>query len=109
MTDLFEHAEKYPNGPGYARGSDTSREAAERLTARTFIHDAVIELLEGRADGLIVDEVRAVMERRLGRKFDRTTIGARFTELEKLGRIIKTDEKRQTPMGRNAAVYKLKK
>ncbi len=105
--NLFEHADRYPKAPGYARGSDTSKEAADKLTQRTVIHEAILRALTVNSQGLIVDDAKRFLESYMGRKFDRSTIAARFTELEKLGRIIMTDEKQKTPMGRNAHVYKI--
>lgn len=106
MTDIFSH--QYPESPGYARRSETSREAATRLTDRDIIHDKILKILKITPAGMTVDEMKPRIEVALDREFDRSTIAARFTELKAKALIVETDERRQTPRGRSALVYKLK-
>lgn len=104
---LFDYANRYPRGPGFQKNSDTSREAAKRLTSRESIETEVIKLVEeSGAHGVTVDEARDIIQRRLGREFERTSIGARFTELESQGRIVKAGQ-RNNGRGRNVNYYKI--
>ncbi len=111
MTDLFEHADRYPIVAGHAKGSDTSKEAADRLTDRTAIHKMILEILDHHYPlGLTVDEIKPIIEYKLRRNFDRSTIAARFTELKSAKfncSIIETPDKRLSPMNRLAHVYKI--
>jgi len=78
------------------------------LTSQGEVARAVLVALRDAGDhGLIVDESRIMVERALDRDFDRSTIAARFTELKARGMIRETDERRQTPRGRKAAVFKI--
>lgn len=97
----------YPNSPGYARNSDTSREAADRLTSKKALVDLIVNYLEHHQiyDGSTVDEAVVFCQQHLERKFDRSTIAARFTELEAQGVIVRTNDTRQSARGRRAAVY----
>lgn len=98
---------KFPEAPGYAKNSDTSRAAAQRLTDRTFIHEKILTILKITPAGMTVDEMKPRLEIAMDRVFDRSTVAARFTELKAAGKIAETDERRQTPMGRSATVYKI--
>ena len=105
MSNLFEHAEKYPREAGYAKGSETSREASEKLTSKQAISDAVLRLVDGSgAFGITVDDAREKIEVILNKKFERSTIGARFTELSRLN-IIRIAGKRDNGKGRNVNYY----
>ena len=98
----------YPNSPGYASGSATSRMAAEQLTGRGEIVMAVLRRLYVAANtGRTVDELKASIEATMERTFDRTTIGARVTELQALGYVQPTNDTRKTPRGRQATVFKI--
>ena len=106
--DLFDHADKYPISAGYAKDSDTSREAAHKVKDRHLIHDVIIELLvHAGKTGLTVDEAKPLVEAKLGRAMDRSTVAARFTELKAARRIYCLTDKRMTPMLRKAHVHVL--
>ena len=99
--DLFEHAERYPNAPGYRR-TDTSKEAAEKalpwnLTLRRQI------LLWMQASGLptTADECAARFE------IDKLAVRPRFTELKLEGLIEDTGIRRRNDSGRRAIVWRL--
>ena len=98
----------YPNSPGYAQGSATSKAAAEALSGHGEISSAVLRAVrDAGSHGLIVDEGKIIIERALERDFDRSTIAARFTELKILGLIEETNQRRKTPRERMAAVFKI--
>ncbi len=97
----------YPNSPGYAQGSETSRAAAESLSGHSELCLNILAVLRSSVSGLIVDDVKAMVERNLERSFDRSTIAARFTELKERGMIYETAETKKTPRGRAATVFKL--
>lgn len=96
----------YPNSPGYARNSATSREAAETLYNRDGLHFGVLQALYNNPHGLIVDDVKRIMQIYMKREFDRSTIAARFTELEAAGMIEATDKTAKTLRGKNATIYR---
>lgn len=103
---LFDYANRYPRAPGFQKNSDTSREAARRLTSRETIEAEVMGLVQqSGAHGITVDEARQVIEGSLGKAFERTSIAARFTELEAQGRIRKAGQ-RNNGKGRNVNYYK---
>lgn len=96
----------YPDTPGYARDSDTSREAAEKLTGKEFLHRHIVNFLTSKGThGATVDETKELLEEKTRREYDRSTIAARFTELEAAGRIVRTEATRKSARGRRASVY----
>lgn len=96
----------YPHSPGFAAGSETSQEAAERLTSKDELCGLIKRhLLEQVYNGSTVDEAKVYCEAQAGRDFDRSTVAARFTELTEAGEIALSTEKRLTPKRRNAGVY----
>lgn len=96
----------YPEDAGYAKNSDTSREAAEMLTDRTQIQNYVVRKIGNAGqNGMTVDEMKVAAEEYFRRGFDRSTIAARFTELEADKRIVKSNLKRKTPRKRWAYAY----
>ncbi len=97
----------YPNSPGYAQGSATSKAAAESLYNRDGLHYAVLNSLYNNHHGLVVDDVKRLMQVSMKREFDRSTIAARFTELEAAGMLIATEERGRTARGKSATIYKL--
>lgn len=97
----------YPNSPGYAKGSETSQAAAETLYNREGLHFAVLQCLYNKAQGLVVDDVKYLVQRSMGRDFDRSTVAARFTELEAQGLIESTDQRGVTARGKSATIYKI--
>lgn len=99
----------YPDTPGYARHSDTSKEAAENLTGKDALYSTILNYMRGLGYfGAIVDEALEVCEKCHARSYDRSTIAARFTELEAQGRIMRTNQTRKTARNRNASVYVVK-
>lgn len=98
----------YPNTPGFAKGSDTSREAAEQLTDKPKIWWSILNSIKSaNSHGLTVDEVKPMIQWLMQRDFDRSTVAARFTEMKELGYLEETDERRPTPRGRSATVWKI--
>lgn len=98
----------YPNSPGYARKSDTSREAAESLSGHRELSLTVLKVIYAAANhGLIVDEAKVIVERAMERDFDRSTIAARFSELKNQGYIEETAERRKTQRQKNATVFRI--
>lgn len=96
---------KYPDQPGYVAHSDTSREAAERFTRKDELRRMILRwLLDAGVAGLTSDEAFQMAQGR-DPDIDKTTIGARFTELHAEGAIIKTKAKRMTRHDRPASVY----
>lgn len=96
----------YPNTPGYAQGSTTSKAAAESLVGHGEVAAAVLRAVKGALNhGLTVDEAKIIIERGLERDFDRSTVAARFTELKMNGMIQETPRTRPTPRGRQATVF----
>lgn len=97
----------YPQSPGYAQGSATSREAAESLYNRDGLHFGVLNALYNNPHGLVVDDVKSLMQKSMNREFDRSTIAARFTELQAAGMLQETDLRGVTARGKSATIYKL--
>ena len=97
----------YPHSPGFAANSDTSREAADRLTSKDELQGFILNYLQHSCiyTGSTVDEAKERCESHFERTFDRSTIAARFTELTEAGQIVLTAEKRLTPRRRKAGVY----
>lgn len=98
----------YPDQPGFAAGSDTSQNAADKLTLRDELHTFISNRLEMiYPAGMTVDEMKVRVEQYFNRDFDRSTIAARFTELAdaKVRKIIALEETRLTPRNRPAHVY----
>lgn len=100
QPDLFASGAK-PVGPYHARGSDTSREAAERvrptLAAR---QDAVLRCLR-RFGPSTAEEIADV----LGLK-TAFLVMPRLTELSKMGRVRKTSVRRTNRSGSRATVWR---
>lgn len=97
--DLFRLADRYPNAPA-ARGTDTSRQAAEAVKPRVVsLQERVLEILKD-GDGMTADEVAGVMEESV------LAIRPRVAELHKLGKIADTGERRANESGHKAVVWK---
>lgn len=97
----------YPHKPGHAPDSATSREAADRLSHSDLFNSVLDFIYVSNADGCTVDEALKFMETKMQRTFDRTTIGARFTEARLNGFIEDTGKTRLTPRLRRASVYRI--
>lgn len=93
--------DKYPDSPGFARGSDTSEMAAASMVpSADSIRERVRNYIASRGlDGATCDEVQYALD------MLHQTASARVTELRLRGDIIKSGEKRRTKAGRLAAVY----
>lgn len=101
-------SDKYPDQAGFAAGSDTSENAAEKLTMRKELHSFILVTMKtAYPDGFTVDELKVRAEVFFRRTFDRSTIAARCTELSdpKVAKIIATPETRLSPRKRPAHVY----
>lgn len=95
--------EPYPYNdlPPFEEGSDTSKEAAESMQEfsgplRQRVYDTLVRL--GRL-GATDDELEEIMGLR------HQTLSARRRELELMGLITKTTQRRRTRSGRTAAIY----
>lgn len=89
----------YPNTPGYQAHSETSREAAERLSPETLVCAVLSRVQLGGKYGRTADDLSIIFD------VPQSTIAARLRELELAGRVIKTTMKRETRHKRNAFVY----
>lgn len=97
----------YKNSPGFAAGSATSKNAAATLYDRDGIQFGIMTALYAVPTGLNVDDARRVVETARRRDFDRSTIAARFTELEAAGMVAATDKTSPSRRGKPSTVYKL--
>lgn len=97
----------YPHTAGYAKNSETSKEAAESVYDREGLQFSVMAILFNNPLGLVVDDVKMVVEKIKGRTFDRSTIAARFTELKLAEMIEETQYYGKTARGKKAVIYKL--
>lgn len=96
----------YPEDAGYAKNSDTSREAAESLHDRKAVQNYVVSKIASAGQGgMTVDELKIAAETFFNRGFDRSTIAARCTEMESAKRIQRSNIKRMTPRKRFAYAY----
>jgi predicted transcriptional regulator len=91
----------YNDHPPFVAGSDTSALAAESMAASAAsIREQVYGWMARRGDhGATDDEIERALSLR------HQTASARRRELELIGRVQKTDERRRTSSGRSAAVY----
>lgn len=88
-------------GGAHRYGHDTEKHAARTADAAR-IRDRVLELLRAHPEGLTDDEGG----RLLGEGCDRLTFGRRRNELQRAGLVVKTKERRETPHGRSAIVWR---
>lgn len=88
--------------PLFARGSDTSKEAAESIAKDTGrLRLLVLEEIRDAAGGLTCDEIEIRLE------LTHQTCSPRVNELMRSGRIRDSGVRRKTRGGRNAAVWVL--
>lgn len=101
MSDLFDYAAPpAPLTAPFVKGSETSKDAAERIApALGYLQQVVLDTLSAVRPGLTTDEI----EVRTGLRHQ--TASARVRELAQRGYIEATGEKRPTRSGRAAAVY----
>jgi predicted transcriptional regulator len=97
--DLFEY---YPERPGFVQGSDTSEDAADSLDDRTLgrLRRLVLDRVSGSPSGATCDEIEVALELR------HQTASARLRELQLMGWVETSNEKRLTRSGRMAHVYR---
>jgi len=90
-----------PRRPPHARGSDTSKAAADSVEAETpRLRGMVLDvILRARSTGLTCDEAEVILGMR------HQTISARFRELAKIGSIQDSGRRRPTRSGRRATVW----
>lgn len=95
------YAERYPRGPGHARGSATSRAAAASMRSRAkTAREKILDFLLARGlRGATYDEV--VHDLGMGAP----TVCGRMVELVAGGQARKSDRTRPTRSGRGAVVY----
>lgn len=89
----------YPYTPGHT-DSDTSREAASKIAPHT-------QYLVRKIAQLLTNGPRACFEVEQLLDMSHQTASARMTEMREAGLIVDTGERRKTPTGRNAIVWKL--
>ncbi len=85
----------------YVKGSETSREAAEKIEPVKYtMQDRIVVFASGaQSTGVTVDEV----ERFLGMLHQ--SAGARVRELVLAGKLVDSEQTRKTRSGRNAVVW----
>lgn len=90
-----------------ARVSDpeTSHEAAESMLHESQVQRSAIREVLSTHGGMTADEIDDMLESRGGWRM--TTAGRRLSELQVLGLVERTDERRQTRSGRSAFVWRL--
>lgn len=101
MDDLFTHADRYPNHPGYRRaGGDTSRAAAESMAgSASKLRDRIRTMIVESKGGMTYDEI--VVDGKLTPQ----TVSARLRELVLADLIKDSGARRATRSGRTARVY----
>lgn len=98
-NDLF--SQPYPNTPGFS-STDTSIEAAEHVVSRVAtLRGAVLDVF-GDFGQLTADEVASILEESI------LSIRPRVTELNRMGAISDTGQRRKNASGRNAIVWTVK-
>ena len=94
----------YPENPGFQTHSDTSREAAERLTTGESMEAEIADLLDTYHEGWTGDEIVV----RLSTEYPMIqagTVSARLRGLEHKGMAVQTILTRLTRSGRRAQVW----
>ncbi len=96
-----DQGELFPNLPGYVRGSDTSKGAADSMEdAAPFLRGKVLAHIRmSGSRGATDDELEVALG------LSHQTASARRRELELLGQVMKTMQRRKTRSGRTAGVY----
>ena len=98
----------YPHDVGFQKTSETSFQAARKCgKTAAVIETAVIQhLMLCRHYGSTVGEAREKIQEWSRKSYDRSTIGARFTELKHRGEIVMTEQTRKDPVsGMNVSVF----
>jgi DNA-binding transcriptional ArsR family regulator len=99
MTAAPKLAGLYPFTPGHTK-SDTSRAAAESIAPLTkvLVRKIMVALV---ARPMTCAEIETALE------LSHQTASARLSEMKKFGLVEDTGERRPTPSGRSAMVYRL--
>lgn len=95
----------YPQTPGFQAHSDTSREAAERLTTAEDMESRIYALLDTYESGWTCDELAAYLSEHGYPSIQAGTVSARLRGLETKGRAVQSLETRQTRANRPAHVW----
>ena len=95
---LFTYAETYPHAAGW-KARETSRAAAERITAGTL--RAMVLICFNYSGPMTADECAAKLETSI------LSIRPRCTELSRLGRLVDSGERRLNASGKNAIVWRI--
>ena len=98
---------RYPEDPGFEKGSDTSEEAAEaaiptRAAMQRLVRAVIVGAETNDPPGLTCDQVEVITGGA------HQTISARIRDLVLNGSIYDTGDRRLTRRGRKAAVYRIK-
>lgn len=104
MTQPSLFGPVYPGGAGYRRGSDTSEEAAARVTPTLAARQAIVLRELKRLGAATGDEIMAALGTQNPNK-----VRPRLTELQELGLIEDTGTRRPTPSGGTAIVWRAKR
>lgn len=101
MTDLFSWQPPAPQpAVPFARGSLTSKEAAESIKGVLgHLEQVVLAAVKASEDGLTCDAAEVITG------LAHQTCSARFNQLEKRGLLRRTETRRPTRSGRAANVY----
>lgn len=93
----------YPDVPGWARNSKTSRAAAQSMLPHyTKQQQIIVDFLKRQgARGGTYTEIRD------GTQLSTPSVCGRMVELVESGTVFKSDERRPTPTNRMAVVYKV--
>lgn len=99
MNDLFSIPATYPNAPGYARGRETSRAAAETVWNPTDRQKTILAILK---EHPMTDHELSAFT-----LLPMAVIQPRRSDLTALGKVVDSGERRITPYGKKAVVWKL--
>lgn len=100
LEHRFSHCHEEPVGAPYAKGSDTSRDAAKRVSKRIEQQrgDVYLCIVRGGENGRTWDEIVSILD-------CSPTANGRCTELRDMGLIHDSGRKRLTRRGSNATVW----
>ena len=98
MTDLFTWAETYPNSCGYKRPGTSEEAAASMRLASGPLRMACLACLLDRR-GMTADEIAVEIGE------DRLAVRPRLTELQALGLVKDSGDRRKNDSGRRAIVW----
>lgn len=97
----------YPDGPGFARDSETSRMAAEQVDDEGQLVDVLSCFHSVSHTGATCDEITVMMNEKFPRwrGMECGTVAARMVTLKTKGIIFSKGERRKTRKGRSAEVF----